>query len=119
MCVTLGPHLLCGWLSVTWWREHGEDDDAVAGRLIEGARLLACPDAAACGARRLTGGSGSSVACARAGDRVLLGHLRGLCARVGGQAGSVRLARKVEQAWAAAAPSSFLSLLFVANLVRV
>jgi len=29
------------------------------------------------------------------------------------------LVRKAEQAWAAVAPSSFLSLLFVANLVRV
>ena len=36
--------------------------------------------------------------------------------RVKGQA---RLVCKAEQAWAAAAPSSFLSLLFVANLVRV
>ena len=38
------------------------------------------------------------------------------CARVGSDAG---LARKPEQAWAAAAPSSFLPLLFVANLVKV
>jgi hypothetical protein len=37
-------------------------------------------------------------------------------ARAGGDAGP---ARKPEQAWAAAAPSSFLPLLFVANLVRV
>ena len=53
------------------------------------------------------------------------------CARAGGDAGpaswamhvkgQARLVRKAEQAWAAAAPSSFLfpSLLFVANLVRV
>ena len=51
------------------------------------------------------------------------------CARAGGDAGpaswatrvrgQVRLVRKAEQAWAAAAPSSLLSLLFVANLVRV
>ena len=98
MCMTPGPRLLHGRLPITWWRERGEDDNAVAGWLTEGARLSACPDAAACGARRLTGGSGSSVACARAGDRVLLGHLRGLCARVGGQVGSTRLARKAEQA---------------------
>ena len=65
------------------------------------------------------GGSGSSAACAHAGGRVLLGRLRGPRARVGGQAGSAGLAHKAEQAWAAAAPSSFLSLLFVANLVRV
>ena len=57
--------------------------------------------------------------CARAGGEAKLGRLRGPCARVGGQAGSAVLARKAEQAWAAAAPSSFLSLLFVANLVRV
>ena len=31
-------------------RKHGEDDNAVAGWLTEGARLSACPDAAACGA---------------------------------------------------------------------
>ena len=37
----------------------------------------------------------------------------------GRAAGSAGLAHKAEQAWAAAAPSSFLSLLFVANLVRV
>ena len=65
------------------------------------------------------GGSGSSVACARGGGRVLLGRLHGPRARVGGQVGSPRLAHKAEQAWAAAAPSSFLSLLFVATLVRV
>ena len=51
------------------------------------------------------------------------------CAHVGGDAGlaswatrvkgQATLVRKAEQAWAAAAPSSFLSLLFVANLVRV
>ena len=50
---------------------------------------------------------------------MLLGWLRGPRARVGGQAGSAGLARKAEQAWATAAPSSFLSHLFVANLVRV
>ena len=33
------------------------------------------------------GGSGSSVACARAGGRALLGRLRGPRARVGGQVG--------------------------------
>ena len=55
------------------------------------------------------GGSGSSAACARAGGRVLLGRLHGPRAQVGGQAGSARLARKAEQAWAAAASSfSFL-----------
>jgi hypothetical protein len=32
---------------------------------------------------------------------------------VGGQAGSAGLARKAEQAWAAAAPSSFLSLFLI------
>ena len=61
-----------------------------------------------------------------------VGRLHGPRARVGGQAGSAGLARKAEQAWAAATPSSFLSLflilffyfvflslLFVANLVRV
>ena len=53
------------------------------------------------------------------GSRVLLGQLRGPRARVGGQAGSAGLARKAEQDWAATGPSSFLSLLFVANLVRV
>ena len=31
-------------------RKRGEDDDAVARWLKEGARLSACPDAAACGA---------------------------------------------------------------------
>ena len=51
------------------------------------------------------------------------------CARAGGDAGpaswatcvkgQARLVRKAEQAWATAAPCSFLSLLFVANLVRV
>ena len=87
MCVTPGSRLLRGRLPVAWWREHGEDDDAVAERLAKGARLLACPDAAACGAWRLTGGSGSSVAYARAGGRVLLDWLRGPRARVGGQAG--------------------------------
>jgi len=50
MCVTLGLRLLRGRLPVAWWRERGEDDDAIAGRLIEGARLSACPDAAACDA---------------------------------------------------------------------
>ena len=34
----------------------------------------------------LTGGSSSSVACARTGGRALLGWLRGPRARVGGQA---------------------------------
>ena len=87
MCMTPGPRLLRGRLPVVWWRERGEDDDTVAGWLTEGARLSACPDAAACGAWRLTGGSGSSVACVRAGGRVLLGRLRGPRARVGGQAG--------------------------------
>ena len=61
-----------------------------------------------------------------------VGQLHGSCVRVGGPAGSAELAHKAEQAWAAAAPSSFLSLflilffyfvflslLFVANLVRV
>ena len=57
----------------------------------------------------MTGGFGSSAACARAGGRVLLGRLHGPRARVGGQAGSAGLAHKAEQAWAAAAPSSFLS----------
>ena len=38
------------------------------------------------------------------------------CVRAGGDVGP---ARKPEQAWAAAAPSSFLPLLFVANLVWV
>ena len=38
------------------------------------------------------------------------------CVRAGGDVGP---ARKPEQAWAATAPSSFLPLLFVANLVRV
>ena len=46
MCMTLGPCLLRGRLLVAWWREHGEDNDAVAGRLTEGAHLSACPEAA-------------------------------------------------------------------------
>ena len=51
------------------------------------------------------------------------------CVHAGGDAGpaswatrvkgQVRLVCKAEQSWATAAPSSFLSLLFVANLVRV
>ena len=57
------------------------------------------------------------------------GWLVSSCVRAGGDAelaswamhvkGQARLVRKAEQAWAAAAPSSLLSLLFVANLVRV
>ena len=43
---------------------------------------------------------------------MLLGRLRGPRARVGGQMGSAGLARKAEQAWAAA-PSSFLSLFLI------
>ena len=46
--------------------------------------------------------------CACAGGEAKLGRLRGPRARVGGQAGSAGLARKTEQAWAAAVPSSFL-----------
>ena len=49
--------------------------------------------------------------CARAA--MMLGRLRGPHARLGGQAGLAGLACKDEQAWAAAAPSSFLSLLFL------
>ena len=50
MCVTPSLRLLRGRLPVAWWRERGEDDDAVVGRLTEGARFLACPNAAVCGA---------------------------------------------------------------------
>ena len=52
---------------------------------------------------------------------VMLGRLHGLRTWKG-RLGSAELAgpvRKPEQAWAAAAPSSFLPLLFVANLVGV
>ena len=42
MCVTPGPHLLRGRLPVAWWRERGEDDDAVAGQLTEGKKTLLC-----------------------------------------------------------------------------
>ena len=51
----------------------------------------------------------------------MLGRLHGLRAWKG-RRGSAELAgpvHKPEQAWATAAPSSFLPLLFVANLVRV
>jgi hypothetical protein len=48
--VTLGPRQLHDRLPIAWWRERGEDDDAVARRLTKGAHLSACPDAAACGA---------------------------------------------------------------------
>ena len=47
------------------------------------------------------------------GGEAKLGRLCGPRARVGGQAGLAGLARKAEQAWAIAAPSSFLSLFLI------
>ena len=51
--------------------------------------------------------------CVRAGGEAKLGRLCGPRARVGGQAGSAGLARKAEQAWAAAAPSLLFPSLFL------
>ena len=93
----------------------GSKKTLLLGWLTRGVRLAA----GAAQARRdavkrygLAGGTQRS-ASARAGGEAKLGRLCGPHARVGGQAGLAGLARKAEQAWAATAPSSFLSLFLI------